>query len=241
MRSALPLASGGARPGIRFFGRPQVVPELTGEHAPPDRALMSDRTAWESVGSSAQWTWHDDARHPRRDREPQRDGDLLVTRTGDVLVRTTSQAVIIVIAGVLGAVSVATVALSPTPSGSSHHASEASRLVGFALAAVLLASAIRLARSAAIIRSDALLIRNPVRTICLPWSMIAGFRIGRHGLWPRVCIVSCNDGSEVAIWAIQGVGPLVARPGRGSVVGLLAKLDDALRDTQRTAPPKGPD
>jgi hypothetical protein len=87
-----------------------------------------------------------------------------VNQSHGVVVRTKSQAVGLVLAGVAGSMALVVIALSPAPGGASRHSSSGSSLAGFLLAAAVLAGTVRLARCAAIVRSDTLLVRNPLRT-----------------------------------------------------------------------------
>jgi hypothetical protein len=153
---------------------------------------------------------------------------MSLTENRDVVLRTKSQALIILIAGVAGCVALVITGLDPARNASSHRAAPGSSAVAYVAAAAVLVVAIRLARCAAVIRSEDLLVRNPFRTTSVPWSAITGFRVGRHGLWPRVCIAARRDGSEIAIWGIQDRGPLRRRPGGGSAAALLKQLNEAL-------------
>lgn len=48
---------------------------------------------------------------------------------------------------------------------------------------------------------DHLVVRNPVRTVRLPWSEVQDFELGRFGLVPKVG-VRLRDGSAVGIFAL---------------------------------------
>jgi len=147
-----------------------------------------------------------------------------VRRAGDTVIRTRSQSIVLMIVGLVGFVALANMARN---GDSGPHGSIGLSVVGFVLAGICLVGCVRLARCAALIRSDGLLVRGPIRTTVLPWAAIEHFRVGRHGLSPRVCIVSCRDRREVVIWGIQGRGPAL-RLSTDPVNTLVAQLNDAV-------------
>jgi hypothetical protein len=137
--------------------------------------------------------------------------------------RTTSQAVALVVVGVGGAAILVALALS-SESGSR---GAAGVIVGFVLAAVCLVACIRLALCSATVEPDGLVVRNPTRTHLYPWAEIQSFHIERHGVWPRVCVMATNDGSRIAIWGIQGRGPAM-KSKRDPAYKLAERLNDAV-------------
>lgn len=150
------------------------------------------------------------------------------------VLRTRSQAILIVLVGVIGCVALFSMALARTPRTARHALSTGDRAVGVILGLIVLGGCLRLAYCAAVVRPDGLFIRNPARSIVVPWSEVRGFRLGRSGLWPMVCVLQRMDGREVAIWAIQDLGPAVRRPGRGAATGLVHRLEAARE--QRSPP-----
>jgi hypothetical protein len=59
------------------------------------------------------------------------------------------------------------------------------------------------ARAAMVTSDDGVRIRNQLSTVVIPWRDVTGFRIGRHGLKPAVCIVDLTDGSSKYAFGIQ--------------------------------------
>jgi hypothetical protein len=58
-------------------------------------------------------------------------------------------------------------------------------------------------RARVIVTDDGVRIINLVRSVAIPWSRIAGFRIGRHRLLSVVCMVDLTDGRSRHVFAIQ--------------------------------------
>ena len=139
------------------------------------------------------------------------------------MVRTRSQAILILMVGLI-----TSIALLNVKADSGRRGSVVTSAVGFALAGAALIIGVRLARCAVIIQSDGFLVRNPIRTIFLPWSTSESFRVGRRGLLRRVCIVSCRDRPDVVIFGVQGRGPAF-KLSTDPVNSLIAQLNDAVR------------
>lgn len=77
--------------------------------------------------------------------------------------------------------------------------------IGFTVVAFVLAAAMIaiFARGAVVTSDEGVRVRNPFRTIVIPWSDVAGFRIGRHRMLSAVCIVDLADGSSQYAFGIQ--------------------------------------
>lgn len=58
-------------------------------------------------------------------------------------------------------------------------------------------------RVALITEADGIRIRNPLRSGFYSWDQIDSFRIGRHGLFSKTCVVDLIDGGSTYAFAIQ--------------------------------------
>jgi hypothetical protein len=150
--------------------------------------------------------------------------------------RTRGQAVLVMAAGILGFVVLMILAVTPKTKTDVRDVPTTVRVTTAVFGIVILGFAGRLARCCAVLRDDGLLVRNPTRSILIAWSELSNFRIGRHGVWPRIGIVVRSDGSELAMWGIQDRGPALARPGKGPAAALI----DTLNEARLAATPGGP-
>jgi hypothetical protein len=60
---------------------------------------------------------------------------------------------------------------------------------------------------------EGLKVRNPLKTIQLPWSEIVRIRVGTHGIEPVIAIVDLRDGRSVHIWGLQGPAAVISTEG----------------------------
>jgi PH (Pleckstrin Homology) domain-containing protein len=110
------------------------------------------------------------------------------------------------------------------------------RGLGASIVSVLVAAAwswftiARCALSGARVDPEALLIRNPFRTLILPWSDVVRARIGPHGFWPLIAIVDLTDSRSVHVWALQAT----PRPRAMSrLLTAVERLDAQIRDRRQ--------
>ena len=144
-------------------------------------------------------------------------------------VRSVPQALVIMCFGVGGGISVVANGLSATRPG--EHALTTSERAAFVFVGLMLFGFLtRLASCRAQIRPDALNVRNPLYSASIPWGEIESFRIGRHGIWPQIAVVTRTDGSQLSIWAIQGRGPAYRRTRNKHSRALLGKLEAARQE-----------
>jgi hypothetical protein len=68
-------------------------------------------------------------------------------------------------------------------------------------------------------------VRNPLRTLVIPWSDIVGIRIGAQGLLPRVALIDLVDGPSVPAWGLQGPLPFFRPKSKGRLEAAVARLD----------------
>jgi hypothetical protein len=143
------------------------------------------------------------------------------------VVQTRSQRNLLLIGGPIFALVFVAMALNP-PSGPHARSGSGTAAVGFVLAGLVLVAFVRLARCRCVIGNDGIVVHNPLRRVSVAWSDIEGFRVGRHGLWRRICIASVAGRPDLAMWGIQGLGP-AATSQRDPVYRLVDRLNDALR------------
>jgi hypothetical protein len=111
-------------------------------------------------------------------------------------------------------------------------------VVPYAVAGCLLAGAmgtgtIRAARAGAVVTEVGVIIRNPTKTVELPWSNVEGFSLGESGIYSTVGIVHTTDGGPLRIWGIQG-----RKRGRdASAERLVTALNDSLSAARKREPP----
>jgi hypothetical protein len=104
-------------------------------------------------------------------------------------------------------------------------------VVAFVIAAALIVLAARVA----VVTSDrGVRVRNPVRTIDIPWSDVVRFRLGQHKLLSQVCLVDLVDGGSQYAFGIQ-----VARASGGTkerrMIELLNEMVAAKRRPEPSA------
>lgn len=90
---------------------------------------------------------------------------------------------------------------------------------------------LRLSRCGIKDAGDALVVRNPVRTISIPWSSVAEFEHGRFGILPKVGVRRI-DGSSVGVFGL----PVAAHGPDPSTRRLLDSYEAKLKTRQ--APPE---
>jgi hypothetical protein len=101
-----------------------------------------------------------------------------------------------------------------------------SMVVSFGLASALTWFLVaRCALAGARLEAAGLRIRNPLRTLVIPWSDIVGVRVGAQGFLPRVAVVDLVDGRSVPIWGSQGPFPFFRPKSRGRLEAAVARLD----------------
>ena len=106
----------------------------------------------------------------------------------------------------------------------------------FAIVAIIfgLGIAFVFARAALITTDRGIEIRNPLGTVSIPWQHVAGFRLGRHGVWAAVCIIDLVDGRSAYAFGIR-VAPHVA-PGRSRERQMIAALNALLAGHREREP-----
>jgi hypothetical protein len=80
-------------------------------------------------------------------------------------------------------------------------------------------------RTRVIVTDSGVRIVNLVRSVEIPWSRIAGFRIGRHRLLSAVCIVDLTDGTSRHAFAIQR-SQIRRPPGQSKEDRMIALLNE---------------
>jgi hypothetical protein len=153
---------------------------------------------------------------------------MAATNNSPKVLRTRSQSVGILVVGVIGCVVLVYMGLSPKPQTAVHDVPTAARAIICIVAVLVLAASLRLASCAAVVRRDGVLIRNPISTQLVRWDGVSRFRLGRHGVWPMICILERASGDTVAIWAIQDLGLAARRPGKGAASRLVGSLNAVL-------------
>jgi hypothetical protein len=89
----------------------------------------------------------------------------------------------------------------------------------------------RLRRVAVYTASDGVRVVNPFSAVDLAWDQIERFRVGRHGLYPRIGLAQLVDGETVRLWAIQGPSSAV-RPRNHEAETCIEELNRILEESK---------
>jgi hypothetical protein len=68
-------------------------------------------------------------------------------------------------------------------------------------------------------------IRNPLRTLVVPWSDIVRVRVGAQGFLPRVAVVDLLAGRSVPVWGLQGPLPFFRPKSKWRLEAEVVRLD----------------
>jgi len=114
-----------------------------------------------------------------------------------------------------------------------HQAASGAQEIVQILATVLVAAAAAVLplRSGLSISEGGVVIRNLFSTRVVPWSEIAGFRIGRYKLLGAVCLVDLKEGSSEHAWAIQ-IPNRASRSNETKEQRMIAQLNERLNAVQ---------
>lgn len=141
--------------------------------------------------------------------------------------RTKSQTVIGTVFGLLIAALGASAYLRPASKGGGSRLAIVAIMLGLGIAFVFV-------RAALITTERGIEVRNPLGTVSIPWERVAGFRLGRHGVWAAVCIIDLVDGRSAYAFGIR-VAPHVA-PARSRERQMITALNALLAAHRESAP-----
>jgi Bacterial PH domain len=87
--------------------------------------------------------------------------------------------------------------------------------------------AFRCARAGLLLRVDAIIVRNPFRTVTVRWEDLDSISVGPRGMFSRIMVLNLRNRDVVSVFGIQGSNPRCGRDDK-CLQPLIAELETRL-------------